>query len=265
MSNALLAATVERMAPDPLLRSSRFPAHHGFTTRAGGVSEGPFASLNLGFKVGDDPDKVVRNHERLVELGRFAPSALRLVSQVHGDRVLQAREQDRTDPWAPLGEADAVWTEDPGLVVGIRVADCVPILLADPVGKRVAAVHSGWRGTELRISQRAVETLGWRGSKAADLRAAIGPHIRSCCYAVSAELAGKFQAAFGKQVAFARGGQWSLDLTYAIRATLEQAGVSPAHIDDVGGCTSCDPERFFSHRRDRGVTGRHLGFVACRF
>src|SRR4051812_7021837 len=134
--------------PDPFLTSSLLPVPHGFSTRDGGVSEGPYRSLNLGAAVGDQPERVAENRARVERFAEVLPGALQLIHQVHGDRVVEA-------PVSALTEADAIWSADPHLAVAVSTADCVPVLLVDPVGKRVAAVHSGWKGTYSKISARA--------------------------------------------------------------------------------------------------------------
>lgn len=249
------------------LTSPLLPVPHGFATRAGGVSEGPYASLNLGFSVGDERERVVENHRRLAA-GAGAPlGALCRVSQVHGDRVLETRggEGEVDAPRPVEGEADALWTQAPGTWVAVGTADCVPVLLVDPDGRRVAAVHSGWRGTDADISARAVEALVAKGARPERLLAAVGPCIQRCCYEVSDELAQRFTARFGPEVVGAEGGRVRLDLTRAVRTTLLRAGLKPAHVDVLPACTACEPARFFSHRRDAGRTGRHLNFVVHRF
>ena len=186
---------------------------------------------------------------------------IRTVAQVHGDRVLKFGP--RAAPRAP--EADALWTEHPGVAVAVKTADCVPVFLADTAGKRVAAVHSGWRGTELKVAQRAVEALAQSGSRPENLVAVIGPSIRSCCYHVSSSLAERFSQLFGKDVVQGNAAEPRLDLVLAIHRTLWEAGIPAAHIDVLSHCTACDKETFFSHRRDRGVTGRHLSYIVCQF
>lgn len=220
------------------------------------MSEGPFASLNLGLSVGDRPERVEENLRRVSSAARVEPGLLCTASQVHGDRALEVCSPDELSG----AEADALFTSRPGLAVGVKVADCVPILLADAGGRRVAAVHSGWRGTEKKVVARAVEALARAGSKPGQLCAAIGPSIRACCYSVSAELAERF-APYGPQVVIEEDGQLHLDLALAVRATLLEAGLSPERIDLLPQCTSCDPARFFSHRRERGLTGRQLAFA----
>lgn len=183
--------------------------------------------------------------------GEEPPAAIVTVNQVHGDRVIEAGE-------APA-QADGLWTASPGVALGIKTADCIPLLLEDPVGKRVAAVHSGWRGTYAAIAERAVKALG---ARPAELRAAIGPCIRVCCYVVSDELADQFTARFG-DVVERRAGRPHLDLAKTVRLQLTRAGVS--RIDDVEGlCTSCD-RRFHSFRREKGAPGRQVSFIVCEW
>ena len=240
---------------DPLFLVARsLPVRHGFTLRSGGVSEGKRASLDLG-PAGDGGPDVQENRLRLARAAGLSPESLVMAEQVHGTQVVRASPGE-------LPEADALWTDAPGTWVGIRTADCVPILLSSEDGTRVAAVHSGWRGTAGRIAEAAVATLAREGTGPATLRAAIGPCIGVCCYEVGEDLAARFTDAFGADVVRREGPRPHLDLRLAVRRTLEQAGIAAAHIEDVPGCNSCDALRFFSHRRDRGGTGRHLAFIA---
>lgn len=253
--------------PALFVTSSLLPVIHGFSVRQGGTSSGPFASLNLGFSVGDVPDHVHQNLRRLAQAMGVHPSDLYTVSQVHGDRVIEATRASGADPEtvpAPLGEADALWTRTSGTAVGVKTADCVPILLSDPSGQRVAAIHSGWRGTDLRISARTVEALVAHGARAEELVAAIGPAIGVCCYEVSDELAQRFRASFGEEVVRRVRDRRHLDLRRAVQLTLVAAGMRPDRIDLLPACTACDGENFFSHRRDRGVSGRHLSFMVAQ-
>lgn len=252
-----------------LLRSSLLTAPHGFATRLGGVSEGPFASLNLGAAVGDVVAHVAENRARLAALAGVTVDSLFIASQVHGDAVVWAPDTStaRVPPTAPRPtEADAVGSSVPGTAVAISTADCVPILLSDRDGRHVVAVHSGWKGTELRIVARAVEALKReRGVEAGSVVAAIGPCIRVCCYEVSEDVASRFRHGFGADVVRESGeGKPHLNLAAAVAHTLASAGVPTTSIDVLDACTACDAERFFSHRRDRGVTGRHFSFITCR-
>jgi polyphenol oxidase len=235
-----------------LLRSSllsSFP--HAFTTRDGGVSPSPWASLNLGTLVGDDPVRVAENWRRLEAASgvRFAR-----VKQVHGARVIRADAASE-----PREEADAVISTTPGVAACVSVADCVPILLADPATGAVAAVHAGWRGTIAGIAREAVRALvGDDGGSAARLLAAIGPSIGPCCYEVSSDLADRFRVELGPVIR--DGAAPRLDLWAANVRVLSSAGVRAERIDVLGRCTSCERDLFFSHRRDAGRTGRQMAF-----
>jgi YfiH family protein len=252
--------------PPSFVRSSLLPVPHGFATRTGGVSEGVYASLNLGFAVGDLRERVEENHRRLAAAVGSALDALHTVKQVHGAHVVEVGAGEGTGALRPPeGEADALWTERPEHWVAVGTADCVPVLLVDPEGRRVAAVHSGWRGTDARIAARAVASLVARGSRPERLLAAVGPSIQRCCYVISEELGERFTTRFGAGVVAREGGQVRLDLARAVRDTLLGAGLKPAHVDVLAECTACDASRFFSHRRDEGHTGRHLNFVVHRF
>ncbi len=240
-----------------LLTSRLLEVPHGFPTREGGVSTGVWASLNFGSAVGDAPAAVELNFERMAQAAKVDRARLFGVKQVHGDAVVQA-------PVCAQIEADALWSERAGDAVGVKTADCVPLLLVDPRGKRVAAVHAGWKGTFSQIAARTVEALVRAGSRASDLRAAIGPSIGPCCYAVQEDLVAQFATRFPAEVCVRRANRPSLDLPLAVRTTLLASGIPSAQIDSLGLCTACDP-RFFSHRRDRGQTGRHFSFVSCLF
>jgi len=241
----------------PLLRSELVQVPHGFTTREGGASAGPFHSLNLSFKVGDEPAAVQENGRRL-QHAVGAPVAC--LNQVHGDAVVHATSA-RPDLGA-IADADASWTQEPGLALGIGTADCLPILIHAPQARAVAAAHAGWRGTELQIGARAVEALvAHAGARPEELRAVLGPSIRRCCYEVSSDLAERFEALFGAGVVDRGAGKPHLDLALACRLTLERAGVPSESIEVMKACTHCDPEWFFSHRRDRGRTGRMVAFI----
>ena len=239
-------------------------AAHGFSLRTGGVSSGAFSSLNLSASVGDDEAAVRKNHE-LLRAAAGVRSPIATAHQVHGDRVVDARMREVFAPTGRQDEgADALLALGEG-AVGIRVADCVPILVH--AGAAAAAVHSGWRGARLGIAGRAIRALQHAaGADPQQMLAAVGPCIGRCCYEVSPELAAEFRALFGPEAADdpARTAKPHLDLRHCVERSLLQAGIPPERIEQVEGCTSCDSSAWFSHRRDKGRTGRHLAFIEVR-
>lgn len=246
------------MGEPVVLRSSMLTSAHAFPTREGGVSTGPFASLNASLAVGDEPAHVARNLERLARCVGVTAQRLATVHQVHGLTVLEVTEG------AELGHADGLVTSRPGLAVGVRTADCLPILIEDRERPRVAAVHAGWRGVIGEIVLEAVDRFVAAGSQPGSLRVAVGPAIQACCFEVDGDLPQRFEARFGAEVIRPQAGKQKvhLDLGLAVTRTLERAGVPPQHIDVMPHCTRCDT-RFFSHRRDQGLTGRHLSLIRC--
>jgi len=229
---------------------------HGFTTREGGVSVAPYDALNLGGKVGDDPAAVAENWRRL---GARTGLAFARVHQVHGARVVRLEEAGE-----PREEADAVVSLTPGLAATVSVADCVPVLLADPGSGAVAAVHAGWRGTIAGIAAEGVRALVREaGAAPARLLAAVGPSIGPCCYEISGDLADRFERELGADVV-TRGEAPHLDLWEANRRILASAGLEPRNVEVLRRCTACERPLFYSHRRDAGRTGRQVAFVAPR-
>ncbi len=225
------------VAPDP----EPVGAKVWFFTRRGGVSKGPYDSLNVSTKVGDDPAAVEKNRSLIREAMGARPSAW--VRQVHADGVA------RVSGAGFAGEADALITKELGFSLVVAVADCAPVAL---VGERgVGMVHSGWRGTLSGVAGKAAREMA-----DAPVRAYIGPCIRGCCYEVSEELANEFARRFGGGVVSGR----YLSLPAAIRASLERAGVEEVH--DLGLCTGCRPDLFYSHRKQGPLTGRNLAAVA---
>jgi len=216
------------------------------TTRLGGTSPEPFASLNLGAATGDAPAHVEANRALVRRSLQLEHLPLHRLRQVHGDRVLRAG--DAAEP-----EADGLWTDTPGEVLVVGVADCVPVFLWDTAGRRLALVHAGWRGTAAGIVARSIERLGARGTAPSDLHVALGPSIGPCCYAVGPEVA----AALPDAVRPTPAGQTHLDLRDANRRQALALGVPAAHIFATPPCTACDGTHFFSHRKLGPRTGRH--------
>jgi YfiH family protein len=233
---------------------------HGFSTRQGGVSRGAFSSLNLSRDVDDEPAAVEENRRRLARLGAFEPDRLVEMRQEHSDRVI-VLPAGQEPPADARGDALIAFGRD--AVLGIRTADCLAVLLADRRRRAVAAVHAGWRGTLAEVVRRAVEELARRGCDPGDLVAALGPCIRACCFTVGPEVAERFVREQDPGLARRDGeGRWHVDLAGANRRQLIRAGVPDAAIEDLSLCSACRAELFFSHRRDRGRTGRNLAFIS---
>jgi YfiH family protein len=217
-----------------------------FTTRLGGVSEGAFESLNLGRKSGDEVERVDENRRIACEAAGTDVEKLALNYQVHSTRVIRAAAGARGE------HADGLWTDEPGLPILAMSADCLPIALVRTNGDApaVAVLHAGWRGLLEGIVSSGVAALG-----AENLAAAVGPGIGPCCYEVGEEVAARYRERFGDDIVRER----RLDLWASAGRALRAAGVE--RIDRFDRCTSCEPETFFSHRRDAGRTGRQ-GVIA---
>jgi len=232
-----------------LLEAELPAARAVFTTRLGGVSTGPFESLNLGLQVGDDAAAVRENRARLAAAFERDAAGFLIGRQVHGAKLRESAEAPAPNPYLdPLAgappDSDAQRTRSPALTAVVQVADCLPIAIAAPGG--VGMLHCGWRGLADGIVARGAEALEARA-------AAIGPGIGPCCYEVGEEVLARFT---GLGPGISSDGR--LNLVEVARRQLERAGVPEVETADL--CTSCDPELFFSHRRDR-ITGRQAGLV----
>lgn len=237
---------------------------HGFCTRIGGVSGGPFATLNVSPREGDPPVQVRENWQRLASAFGIPCEQFFVVNQVHGEQFLVIEDAFSCHSLADR-RYDAIVTDRPGVAIGIKTADCAPVLLFDRRHRAIAAVHAGWRGTALGISAKAVRLMGQRySSHPEDLSAVIGPSIGPCCYEVDRPV---FEAMSGlgdtDRVLRPGGkeGHWLFDLPLANRIQLEREGMQPGRIFTSGLCTCCREDLFFSHRRDGAKTGRHLNFI----
>ena len=237
---------------------------HGFCTRIGGVSGGPVASLNVSPREGDPPEQVRENWQRLASAFGIPCEQFFVVNQVHGERFL-AIEDAFSCRFLEDRQVDAIVTDRPGVAIGIKTADCAPVLLFDRRNRAIAAVHAGWRGTALGIAEKAVGVMGQRyASRPEDLSAVIGPSIGPCCYEVDGPVFEALSEQGGSDRVLQPGireGRWMLDLPLANRIQLERAGIQPGRIFTSGFCTCCRPDLFFSHRRDGAKTGRHLNFI----
>ncbi|MGE5799975.1 MAG: peptidoglycan editing factor PgeF [Syntrophaceae bacterium] len=237
---------------------------HGFCTRIGGVSDGPYATLNVSPREGDPPERVRMNWQRLASAFEIPCEQFFVVNQVHGESFLIIEDAVSCHSLENR-QYDAIVTDRPGVAIGIKTADCAPVLIFDRRRQAIAAVHAGWRGTAQAIAAKAVRVMGARfSSRPEDLLAVIGPSIGPCCYEVDEPV---FEAMSHHGQADRvlrpgpREGRWMFDLPLANRMQLEREGIPPGQISAAGLCTCCREDLFFSHRRDGARTGRHLNFI----
>jgi|SRR5580698_455050 YfiH family protein len=269
---------------------------HGFSTRRGGSSRAYCAEdapgeLNLGFTASDDRETVAANRRQLVEAVTGDPATpLVTLRQIHSSVLVVGGSGDvcRATPW----KGDGLMTDQPGLLLGVQTADCIPVLVADRKKRVVAAFHAGWRGTVKRIVEAGVGRMRLEfGCRPEDMIAAIGPGVGACCYAVGDEVFSSFQSQFAyadelfHEVYDADpvrmkypmlfltqrapghseiGPSLHVDLVEANRRQLLDAGLSAKSIQTTGGCTSCHRELFFSHRASHGHAGRMMSVIGVR-
>lgn len=229
---------------------------HAIFTRKGGVSPHPWASLNMGGTVGDDLDRVRENRLKAFRSLNFSIDKSFDVWQVHSTRVICV-EQPR-DQSHPYLQADGIVTNQRGIVLFMRFADCVPILLVDPIQKAIGIVHAGWKGTLLKIAEVAILTMTRQfGSKPEEIIAGIGPSIAAHHYPVGEEVLVEAQKSipqFVSDVCYRDDQQIYFDLWYANQLILQQNGVKS--IELANQCTACHIDDWFSHRAEHGKTGR---------
>jgi YfiH family protein len=254
----------------PLVRSEIIPAAfaHGFSTRRGGVSAPPYDTLNLGAKWGDASANVVENRRRVHAAAGV--DRIYLAKQVHGVGVARVRAGAALAEVGAI-EADALYGDAAGgFALGVYVADCIPVLIADARTGAFAAAHAGWRGTVAGVVPAVVRRLVDEvGARAADLRVALGPAIGVCCFEVGDEVVAAVEravpdAAAAGAVRPGPRGKAHVDLKLINAILLQREGVPAASIDAGPECTSCERERFFSYRRDKGQTGQAIGFISRR-
>jgi YfiH family protein len=230
------------------LTARSLPSPHGFFTRRGGVSTGPFASLNCSLSGQDDRSAVLENRARVAHSLQTDPSCLLGLTQVHGSTVITV-----TEPWAPGqgGRADGLVTERGDIALGIVTADCAPVLFADPVRNIVGAAHAGWRGAVLGVLESTIAAMVTLGAATSRMVVAIGPCIAQRSYEVGPELRDAVLARSPADISFfvpgLREDRWQFDLPGYCAARIRSAGVSQVEV--TGYDTLADAERFFSHRR----------------
>jgi YfiH family protein len=256
------------MDPVPYLASgllARAGFTHAFFTRRGGVSEGPFATLNLSPQVGDRAEQVRENLGRAARSLELLPERIYVAAQTHDRDVVVLNGREQVDAVARTA-ADAIVASAPGIGCGVRTADCVPILLADPESGRVAAVHAGWRGLVRHVIASATARMSELGSRRSALLAAFGPHIGPDAFEVGDDVAREIAQASSAQNVVQRAptGKALVSLALVVRAQLIAAGLDEERIEQVPGCTYRDASQFFSYRRDGQRSGRMLALIVPR-
>ncbi|WP_409341232.1 peptidoglycan editing factor PgeF [Paenibacillus sp. MBLB4367] len=254
----------------------------GFTTRNGGVSAAPFGSLNCGLHVADADDSVVVNRTRVADAIGMPLTGWIYGEQVHGSDVARVTTADAGRGTASRSDAiqarDAFITSETGLCLAAMFADCVPLYFYDPVHRAVGLAHAGWKGTVLQIAKQTVTAMGeCFGSVPAQLVAAVGPSIGVCCYEVDDTVMDKVKALLPEIAdaeAFDSGaetfyepspnGKWMLNLQQINRQIMIKAGILPSRIELTRLCTSCRVDKFYSHRKEQGSTGRMIAWIGLR-
>ena len=256
-------------------RSQLIPCPHGFSTRVGGVSRLEHTeSLNLGVDRGDEKDTVIENLRLFADAVGFWAENIISVPQIHSSKVRYVTEENAGEGFfcEPSESCDGYVADTKGIALGVRTADCVPILLyAPPHGKfpgAVSAVHAGWRGTASKIVINAIDMLLERGAELQEIKAAIGPSIEKCCYEVREDFYNLFKELIGEEITekivksdTASEDVWRADLKGANTELLIQKGIPRENIDVSDLCTCCMPKEFYSHRYTGGKRGTMLSVI----
>ena len=246
---------------------------HGFSTRLGGVSEGIYASMNLTFTKGDNPDHVMENYRRMAEVLEVELSRMVLSWQTHTTNVRVVHEEDAGKgifKERDYMDVDGLITNVPGITLVTFFADCVPLYFLDPVHHGVGLSHSGWRGTVNRMGKVTLDAMSREyGTKPEDVIACIGPSICQDCFEVGQEVAEAFAGAFGadrqQELFYAtKNGKYQLDLWRANEIVLEEAGVPREQIHTTDICTRCNPGLLFSHRMMGARRGNLAAFLCLK-
>jgi len=236
---------------------------HAVFTRIGGNSQGEFHSLNVGQLVGDEPTAVQANHDLIFQTLGIQPGQVVTAHQVHGARVAiaEAAQQDTIIP-----ATDSLISQRRGVALLLRFADCLPLMLYDPQRQAIALAHVGWRGCLAGVVVNTLAEMGRAfGCEPRDMLAGLGPAIGPCCYEVGADVIMGVEQAFGNHnslVLMQPEGTTHFDLAGAVRQQLQEAGLQK--VEDSGLCTHCHTTEFFSHRAEKGRTGRFAAILALR-
>ncbi|GGI14402.1 peptidoglycan editing factor PgeF [Gottfriedia solisilvae] len=246
----------------------------GFTTKNGGVSQGCFSSFNVGLHVNDSDNHVVKNRELLAKEINYPITKWVCSEQVHGNNVVKVTKDDRgkgvTDYNSGIPGTDGFYTNEENVLLTSCYADCVPLYFLEPTKKYIGLAHAGWKGTVGNIGGILINKwLTEENMNVENIQVVIGPSIGNCCYEVDDFVMNKVQDAFSNNLppfilTDLPNGKYSLDLKEANKQLLIQAGIPKENILVTSYCTSCNPNTFFSHRRDEGKTGRMMSFIGWR-
>ncbi len=266
----------KKIANVTYLLSPNFSNHkkllHAISTRHGGVSSNNYESLNLSFQVGDEDNKVIKNHQILSHALGFDLSSLVTCQQIHQNNVALVDgshlKKDRFLPHNAIMETDALVTDVPGITLMTRYADCVPLLFYDPKTHTVAIAHAGWKGTLAHIGQKTVEVLVKDyHCQPQNILAAIGPSIGPCCYQISNTMASQAEKELPCSNEYFRellNDGLYFNLWQANKKQLQSAGIEESNIHCADLCTSCNFDLFFSYRKEKGTTGRFAALIGLR-
>lgn len=230
-----------------------------FTTRHGGVSKPPYTSANLAFHVGDDPSDVLENHNRLAQIIGFERNTLIHMRQIHSDHIVVV---DETLDFNSPPECDALITDQQDTPLMVMSADCTPILLYDPIGRVIGAVHAGRAGALSAILPKTIERMAQTyGTRIQNVRISMGPSIHGCCYEINPQIATEVEAKGYKEALREEKEKLFLDVNTVLLQQLHTMGISPHHIEVINECTACESNTYFSYRADRQHTGRIAGVI----
>jgi YfiH family protein len=237
---------------------------HGAFTRVGGLSRRPWSSLNTGHTVGDDLDAVAYNQDLICQALGFATDDIVSPHQVHGAETACVTRRDRG---RVIDAVDGLITNELGVLLMLRFADCTPVWFYDPIRRAIGLVHAGWRGTVAGIVRETVAKMrSVFGSRPSDLVVGIGPAIGPCCYEVGPDVARAVARYFPANVPWVldprSADRWHLDLWLANELQLEQAGVQHIQVAEI--CTACNTDEWFSHRAEQGRTGRFGALIGMK-
>jgi YfiH family protein len=246
----------------------------GFTTRKAGQSHAPFDSMNCGLHVGDDPTLVIKNRKQLSTFHGFSFKNWVSANQTHGSSLYQVSIKDggmgSESLETAIQDTDAIYTDEKNIFLASFYADCVPLYFLDPINRLIGIAHAGWKGTAAHIGPKLASCWqeNW-GTSLSELRVVIGPSIGGCCYEVDSNITKHFidqsQPTFSKECILPLSkGKFSLDLKQINYELLLQAGIKKENIELAKYCTSCRVDLFFSHRKEKGKTGRMAAFMGMK-